>query len=62
MEDTTKIPSIKSFLEEIRSYNPKANLNIIKKAFEFSKKAHKGQKRDSGKPYLLILLRFAGFL
>jgi GTP pyrophosphokinase len=51
MEDTTKIPSIKSFLEEIRSYNPKANLNIIKKAFEFSKKAHKGQKRDSGKPY-----------
>jgi GTP pyrophosphokinase len=51
MDDTSKIPSIKSFLEEIKGYNPKANLSLIKKAFETAKKAHKGQKRDSGKPY-----------
>lgn len=51
MEDTSKIPSVKVFLEEIKSYNPKANLNLIKKAFMLAKKAHKGQKRESGKPY-----------
>jgi GTP pyrophosphokinase len=51
MDDKARIPSIKSFIEEIRSYNPHANFEIIKKAFLFAKQAHKGQKRESGRNY-----------
>jgi len=50
MEEKNGI-TLKSFLEEIHSYNPNANLQIIEKAYKISKDAHKGQKRESGKPY-----------
>ena len=47
----TKVPALKKFLEEVKSYNPKADFKIIEKAFNLSKKAHKGQKRASGEQY-----------
>jgi GTP pyrophosphokinase len=50
MEDKNGI-SLKSFLEEISSYNPNANLELIEKSFKMAKDAHKGQKRESGTPY-----------
>jgi (p)ppGpp synthetase, RelA/SpoT family len=38
--------------ELITEYNPEANLDLISKAYELSKEAHKGQERVSGDPYI----------
>ncbi|MFA5141719.1 MAG: RelA/SpoT family protein [Candidatus Woesearchaeota archaeon] len=45
--------------KQILNYNPKANIPLIKKAFDFAKEAHKGQKRASGEDYLQHLIRTA---
>lgn len=39
-------------IEKVSSYNPAGNLDIIRKAYIFSAKVHKGQVRLSGEPYL----------
>ena len=39
--------------ELITKYNPEANLELISKAYEFSKEAHEGQERVSGDPYII---------
>ncbi len=39
-------------LEEVLSYNKEADVNLLKKAYIFSAKVHKGQLRLSGEPYL----------
>ncbi|MBI5681856.1 MAG: bifunctional (p)ppGpp synthetase/guanosine-3',5'-bis(diphosphate) 3'-pyrophosphohydrolase [Deltaproteobacteria bacterium] len=39
-------------LERIASYNPSADLEIVKKAYIFSAKVHQGQVRISGEPYM----------
>lgn len=38
--------------EKIKQNNPEANLELIEKAFNFAKKAHEGQTRRSGEPYI----------
>ena len=38
-------------LNRIRSYNPFVDLDRLKSAYEFGKKAHSGQFRASGEPY-----------
>ncbi len=41
------------YLEKtIREYNPGADLQQIRAAFDFADKAHAGQKRKSGEPYI----------
>ncbi len=47
---------------EIQSYNPKADLALVEKAYLFSKKVHQGQKRASGEPYLVHPLEVAQIL
>ena len=47
----TKDITLKEFLKEVKEYNPKADLKLIEKAFNLSKKLHESQKRDSGEPY-----------
>lgn len=37
----------------IRSYNPNANFELIKKAYDFAREAHKTQFRASGEPYFM---------
>ncbi len=44
--------SINNLLKIIRKNNPKADLDLVKLAYEFAEKAHKGQKRLSGEPYI----------
>lgn len=39
-------------LDKVQSYNPSADLDLIKKAYVFSAKVHQGQVRRSGEPYL----------
>ncbi len=46
-------------IKRVIEFNPNANLEIIKKAYEFIKKAHAGQKRESGEDYIQHSLRVA---
>jgi GTP pyrophosphokinase len=41
---------LEKLLKKVRSYHPTANLDLIKKAYEFAQIAHAGQKRLSGDP------------
>ncbi len=41
------------FIKEVKKYNPNANSDLIRKAYNFSKEAHKGQKRISGDDYFV---------
>ena len=37
----------------IRGYNPQADFGLIRGAYEFAEKAHRGQLRKSGEPYII---------
>ena len=39
--------------KRVKAYYPNEDLTIFKKAFDFSKKAHEGQKRSSGEDYFI---------
>ena len=43
---------LEDILEKVGSYNPGADLDLIKKAYVFSGMVHQGQTRLSGEPYL----------
>ncbi|HEN21177.1 MAG TPA: bifunctional (p)ppGpp synthetase/guanosine-3',5'-bis(diphosphate) 3'-pyrophosphohydrolase, partial [Desulfobacteraceae bacterium] len=47
---------------EILSYHPKANIELIQKAYVYSAKVHQGQIRLSGEPYLSHPLEVAHIL
>ena len=40
-------------LDKVTSYNPGADLNLIRKAYVYCAKVHQGQTRLSGEPYLI---------
>ncbi|MBN1255927.1 MAG: bifunctional (p)ppGpp synthetase/guanosine-3',5'-bis(diphosphate) 3'-pyrophosphohydrolase [Deltaproteobacteria bacterium] len=48
--------------DQIESYNPSADLDLLEKAYVFSAKVHQGQVRRSGEPYLIHPLEVAGIL
>jgi GTP pyrophosphokinase len=56
------LKSVEDLCEKITSYHSAADLTLIKKAYEFSEKAHSGQMRRSGEPYILHPLCVAGIL
>jgi len=49
-------------LDMVSAYNPEADLDLIKKAYVFAAKAHQGQTRQSGEPYLVHPMEVAGIL
>ncbi len=49
-------------LDKVRQYNPKADLELINRAYVYSAKAHAGHVRQSGEPYLVHPLQVAGIL
>jgi len=49
-------------IEKVRDYNPKADLELINRAYVYSAKAHAGHVRQSGEPYLIHPLQVAGIL
>lgn len=53
---------IEDITESIRQYDPKADIDIISKAYVFSAKVHRGQTRLSGEPYLSHPLEVAYIL
>ena len=49
-------------IEKVRLDNPEADLDLLRRAYEFSADEHKGQVRDSGDPYLVHPLEVANLL
>src|SRR3989338_6370353 len=43
-------------IEKVRMYNEKADFDLITKAYEFAKKAHSGQLRESGEEHISHLV------
>lgn len=54
--------SVEELLEIIKSYYAQADLEFIRKAYVFSEKAHEGQIRRSGEPYISHPLGVAAIL
>jgi GTP diphosphokinase / guanosine-3',5'-bis(diphosphate) 3'-diphosphatase len=44
---------ISDLVEKVQSYYPAADVELLRRAYDFSAKVHKGQKRLSGEPYLI---------
>ncbi|MBI5023223.1 MAG: bifunctional (p)ppGpp synthetase/guanosine-3',5'-bis(diphosphate) 3'-pyrophosphohydrolase [Candidatus Magasanikbacteria bacterium] len=44
--------TIENLLKIVKNYNPKADLDLIRLAYDFAEQAHQGQKRLSGIPYI----------
>lgn len=45
--------NLDKLISEAKNYLSKEEIHKLKKAYEFAKKAHHGQKRKSGEPYIL---------
>lgn len=54
--------AIDDVIKKIKEYNPNFDEKLLKKAYAFSKKAHSGQMRISGEPYLTHPLAVAQIL
>src|SRR4051812_48790259 len=54
--------TLEDLFEKIRAYFPQADLKVVEKAYYFSEKAHEGQFRRSGEPYISHPLSVAGIL
>lgn len=58
-----KLPrTLEDLCNKVLAYFPQADLSVIRKAYEFSEKAHDGQIRRSGEPYISHPLGVAGIL
>ena len=62
LNKSSNFGNIKSLIHKLKANNSKININQITKAYEYSKTAHKGQKRKSGEDYITHPLQVAGIL
>ncbi|HEV8342741.1 MAG TPA: bifunctional (p)ppGpp synthetase/guanosine-3',5'-bis(diphosphate) 3'-pyrophosphohydrolase [Candidatus Binatia bacterium] len=53
---------INDLIEKVQVYHPAAEIDVIRKAYEFSSRVHKGQKRLSGEPFLIHPMAVAGII
>ena len=53
---------IEDICEKVRRNHPQADLNLLRRAYLFSAREHKGQKRASGESYLIHPLEVANIL
>lgn len=56
------VKTLDDLLARIKAYYPQADLKFIEKAYYFSEKAHEGQIRRSGEPYISHPLSVAAIL
>lgn len=49
-------------IDRVRAYQPSADADLLKRAYDFSEKAHTGQKRKSGDPYFIHPASVAGII
>jgi guanosine-3',5'-bis(diphosphate) 3'-pyrophosphohydrolase len=53
---------LNDIISKVESYQPNADLDLIRRAYVFSAKAHQGQVRKSGDPYVIHPLEVAELL
>ncbi len=53
---------LNDILDAVTAYHPKADVDLIKKAYVYCAKVHAGQVRKTGEPYLIHPLAVAGVL
>jgi len=53
---------IGDLVEKVQAYHPTADVEVIRRAYDFSAALHKGQKRLSGEPYLTHPMAVAGII
>ena len=56
------ITGLEQLIERLQGYDPEADVELVRRAYAFSAKAHEGQIRRSGEPYLQHPLAVAGVL
>ncbi|NGZ97537.1 MAG: GTP pyrophosphokinase [Nitrospira sp. WS110] len=56
------VTDIDQLLNRLQAYQPEADLGMVRKAYEFSARAHEGQTRRSGEPYVKHPVAVAGVL
>src|ERR1700723_11825 len=56
------VTRFRELMKKLRENRPNDDLNLVKKAYEFSQKHHAGQSRASGEPYLAHPLQVATIL
>jgi len=49
-------------VERIRAYHPSADVEVVSRAYDYSVRAHEGQKRKSGDPYFIHPAAVAGII
>lgn len=54
--------TINDVIGKIQKYNADADVDLVRRAYDFAKEAHEGQKRLSGEPYIQHPLATAGIL
>lgn len=54
--------SLEELLQKIKAYNAKADLSVVRAAYEYAENAHRGQKRFSGEPFIVHPLEVAKIL
>jgi guanosine-3',5'-bis(diphosphate) 3'-pyrophosphohydrolase len=53
---------IEEICDKVRRNHPQADLNLLRRAYLFSAREHRGQKRASGESYLVHPLEVANIL
>jgi GTP pyrophosphokinase len=56
------VTNLDQLISRVQSYDPNADVDLVRRAYAFSEKAHAGQIRRSGEPYLQHPLAVAGVL
>ncbi|MCU0687056.1 MAG: bifunctional (p)ppGpp synthetase/guanosine-3',5'-bis(diphosphate) 3'-pyrophosphohydrolase [Polyangiaceae bacterium] len=49
-------------VDRVKSYHPSADVSLLSKAYEYSLRAHEGQRRKSGDPYFIHPASVAGII
>ena len=60
--DMSRETKIGDLVEKVQTYYPAADVDLLRKAYDFSAKVHKGQKRLSGEPYLVHPMAVANII
>lgn len=53
---------INDLIEKVQAYHPTAEVEVMRKAYDFSSRVHQGQKRLSGEPFLIHPMAVAGII
>src|SRR5512141_2933248 len=53
---------LEDIVERIQTYNPDADVDLLRRAYIFSARAHQGQTRLSGESYLIHPIEVAAML